>query len=89
MYKVVALRPHCSSQLIHQLPSLPIALLLLNTMTAFIHKSKVVLLEHMKSLPDAHIAEEEDFVAWGRQFVDIVVSRKELGGVDATNTKFA
>jgi hypothetical protein len=43
-------------------------------MTAFIRKSKAALLDHMKMLPDAHIAEEADFVAWGRQFVDVVVS---------------
>jgi hypothetical protein len=43
-------------------------------MTAFIRKSKAALLDHMKTLPDAHIAEEADFVAWGRQFVDVVVS---------------
>jgi hypothetical protein len=45
-------------------------------MTAFLHKSKAVILKLMKTLPDAHIAEEEDFVAWGRQFIDIVVSCK-------------
>jgi hypothetical protein len=28
----------------------------------------------MKTLPDAHIVEEADFIAWGRQFVDIVIS---------------
>jgi hypothetical protein len=50
--------------------------LFLNTMTAFLHKSKTVLLEHMKSLPNAHIAKEEDFVTWGRQFIDITVSHK-------------
>jgi hypothetical protein len=43
-------------------------------MTAFIRKSKAALLDHMKTLPDAHIAEEADFFAWGRQFVDVVVS---------------
>jgi hypothetical protein len=45
-------------------------------MTAFLRKSKAALLEHMKSMPDAHITEEEDFVVWGRQFIDIMVSRK-------------
>jgi hypothetical protein len=70
VYKVVALRPHCSSQLNQQLPSSPSHII----MTAFICKSKAALLDHMKTLPDAHIAEEADFVAWGRQFVDVVVS---------------
>jgi hypothetical protein len=34
----------------------------------------------MKMLPDVHIAEEEDFIAWGRKFIEIVVSHKQLGG---------
>jgi hypothetical protein len=46
----------------------------LSTMIAFLRNSKAALLDHMKMLPDAHIAEEADFVAWGRQFVDTVVS---------------
>jgi hypothetical protein len=52
----------------------------LSTMTAFLRKSKAAILELMKMLPDGHIAEEEDFVALGRKFVEIVVSRKQLGG---------
>jgi hypothetical protein len=43
-------------------------------MTAHLLKSKAALLDHMKMLPDAHIAAEVDFVAWGRQFVDATVS---------------
>jgi hypothetical protein len=35
-------------------------------MTAFLHKSKATILDLMKSMPNAYIAEEEDFVAWGR-----------------------
>jgi hypothetical protein len=31
-------------------------------MTAFLHKSKASILNLMKSMPNAHIAEEEDFV---------------------------
>jgi hypothetical protein len=42
-------------------------------MTAFLRKSKATILELMKTLPDAHIAAEEDFVVWGRKFIDIVV----------------
>jgi hypothetical protein len=49
-------------------------------MTAFLRKSKALILKHMKTLPDAHITEEEDFIAWGRKFIDIVVSHKQLGG---------
>jgi hypothetical protein len=49
-------------------------------MTAFLHKSKALLLEHIKSMPDAHVAEDEDFVVWGRQFVDITVSHKLIIG---------
>jgi hypothetical protein len=45
-----------------------------NKMTAHLRKSKTVLLDHMKTLPDAHIATEEDFVTWGQQFVNAVVS---------------
>jgi hypothetical protein len=42
-------------------------------MTAFLRKSKVVLLDHMKSMPDAPAADDEDYTVWGRQFVDIAV----------------
>jgi hypothetical protein len=51
-------------------------------MTAFLRKSKASLLDLMKSMPDpdAHIMEEEDFIAWGCKFVNIAVSRKQLGG---------
>jgi hypothetical protein len=34
----------------------------------------MALLDVMKTLPDAHIAAEVDFVAWGRQFVDVAIS---------------
>jgi hypothetical protein len=43
-------------------------------MSAHLLKTKTVLLDHMKTLPDAHIVSEEDFVVWGRQFVDAAVS---------------
>jgi hypothetical protein len=43
-------------------------------MTAHLRKTKTVLLDHMKTLPDAHIAAKEDFIAWGRQFADTAVS---------------
>jgi hypothetical protein len=43
-------------------------------MTAHLLKTKTALLDMMKTLPDAHIAAEVDFVAWGRQFVDVAVS---------------
>jgi hypothetical protein len=58
-------------------------------MTALLRKSKASILELMKMLPDAHIAKEEDFVAWGRQFIDIAVSRISLGGVDLTDANLA
>jgi hypothetical protein len=35
-------------------------------MTAFIRKSKVVLLEHMKSIPDTPAADNEDYIVWGK-----------------------
>jgi hypothetical protein len=35
-------------------------------MTAFLQKSKVALLEHMKSIPDAPAAEDKDYVIWGK-----------------------
>jgi hypothetical protein len=75
VYKVVALQPHCSSQLNHQLPSSPIAIHRSITMTAFLCKYKVALLEHMKSIPDAPATNDKDYTVWGRQFVDIAVSR--------------
>jgi hypothetical protein len=34
-------------------------------MTSFLHKSKASILELMKMFPDAHIAEVDDFEAWG------------------------
>jgi hypothetical protein len=43
-------------------------------MSAHLLKTKAALLDMMKTLPDVHIAEEADFVAWGRQFVDVAVS---------------
>jgi hypothetical protein len=43
-------------------------------MSAHLLNTKVALLDLMKSLPEALIAEESDFVAWGRQFVDAAVS---------------
>jgi hypothetical protein len=43
-------------------------------MTAYIRKSKVVLLEHMKSIPDALDANDEDYIVWGKRFVKIAVS---------------
>jgi hypothetical protein len=49
-------------------------------MTAFLHKSKVVLLEHMKSIPDAPAADNEGYVILGHRFIDITVSRKLIGG---------
>jgi hypothetical protein len=49
-------------------------------MTAFLRKSKVVLLEHMKSMPDTPAAEDEDYVVWGKRFVEIAVSRQVFGG---------
>jgi hypothetical protein len=49
-------------------------------MTAFIRKSKVMLLEHMKSIPNAPAADDEDYIVWGRQFVKIMVSRQFIRG---------
>jgi hypothetical protein len=34
-------------------------------MTAFLCKSKASILNLMKSMPDAHVTKEEDFVVWG------------------------
>jgi len=30
--------------------------------------------DHMRSLPDRHIAEPADFEAWGKEFADLLVS---------------
>jgi hypothetical protein len=35
-------------------------------MTAFLRKSKVALLEHMKCILDAPAAEDKDYVVWGK-----------------------
>jgi hypothetical protein len=43
-------------------------------MSAHLLKTKTTLLDMMMTLPDVHIAAEVDFVAWGRQFVDVAVS---------------
>jgi hypothetical protein len=43
-------------------------------MTALLRKSKVALLELMKAIPDAPAADDKDYIVWGRQFVDIMVS---------------
>jgi hypothetical protein len=45
-------------------------------MTAFLCKSKVALLEHIQSIPDAPATDNEDYVVWGRRFVEVAVSRK-------------
>jgi hypothetical protein len=52
----------------------------LNNMTAFIRKSKVVLLEHMKSIPDAPAADNKDYIVWGCRFIEIAVSRQFIRG---------
>jgi hypothetical protein len=39
---------------------------LLINVTAFIRKSKAVLLEHMKSIPDAPDTDNEDYIVWGK-----------------------
>jgi hypothetical protein len=49
-------------------------------MTSFLRKSKAAILDLMKMLPNAHIAEVDDFEAWGQQFVDVVVSCIKIGG---------
>jgi hypothetical protein len=70
VYKVIAL-------LITTQPATPINtnhISSLINMSAHLLKTKTTLLDMMKTLPDAHIAAEVDFVAWGRQFVDVAVS---------------
>jgi hypothetical protein len=49
-------------------------------MTTFICKSKVVLLEHMKAIPDAPAADNKDYIVWGKRFIEIVVSHKLIRG---------
>jgi hypothetical protein len=50
-------------------------------MMSFLCKSKATILNLLKSLPDMHIAEEQDFEVWGCQFVDIVVSHIQIGWI--------
>jgi hypothetical protein len=54
-------------------------------MTSFLCKSKATILDLMKTLPDAHIAEVDDFEAWGQQFVNAAVSHILVGGVDTAD----
>jgi hypothetical protein len=54
-------------------------------MTSFLCKSKATILDLLKSMPDAHITEEEHFVVWGRQFVNAAVSQIEIGGMDTAD----
>jgi hypothetical protein len=83
LFPQVQIRRAAATSLITSLPSTPIIYnrtsILIN-MPAFLRKSKVALLEHMKSLPDVHVAKEQDFVVWGHKFVNIAVSRKLIGG---------
>jgi hypothetical protein len=44
--------------------------------TAFLRKSKAALLELIKMMSDVHIAEEEDFVMWSQQFINITISHR-------------
>jgi hypothetical protein len=65
LFPQVQIRRAAAALLITTLPS---TLIIYNRtpsliiMTAFLHKSKASILNLMKLLPDAHIAEEEDFV---------------------------
>jgi hypothetical protein len=43
-------------------------------MTASLRKCKVALLDNMKAIPDAPAADNEDYIIWGKRFVEIVVS---------------
>jgi hypothetical protein len=54
-------------------------------MTSFLCKSKATILDLMKTLPNAHIAEVDNFEAWGWQFIDTVVSCMKIGGVDSAD----
>jgi hypothetical protein len=54
-------------------------------MMFFLCKSKATILDLLKSLPAAHIAEEKDFEVWGHQFVNAMVSQVHIGGVDMAN----
>jgi hypothetical protein len=52
----------------------------LNNMTAYIRKSKAALLEHMKLIPDVPATKDEDYVIWGKRFIEIAVSRQFIRG---------
>src|ERR1700677_2104203 len=43
-------------------------------MSDFLAPSKITIVDHLKSLPDAGMAELLDFETWGWQFVELVVS---------------
>ena len=38
--------------------------------------AKEMLLDHAKTLPEVGMAEEEDFVVWGRKFAELLVSHR-------------
>jgi hypothetical protein len=44
-------------------------------MSDLLIEPKLVVLDHMKALPEAPMAEDEDFEVWGMRFCKVLVSR--------------
>jgi hypothetical protein len=64
---------------LQQLPSPNNRTLVLNIITVFLHKSKVSILELMKSMPNVHIAEEEQFIVWQLMRCTMTCKTRESG----------
>jgi hypothetical protein len=44
-------------------------------MSDLLVKTKLAVLDHMKVLPEAPMAKDEDFKVWGMRFCEVLVSR--------------
>ena len=54
-------------------------------MSDLLIEPKLVVLEQMKTLPEAPMAEDEDFEVWGKRFCEVLVSRTIITVFISTN----
>ena len=54
-------------------------------MSDLLAEPKLAVLEQMKTLPEAPMAEDEDFEVWGKRFCEVLVSRTTIAVFIATN----
>jgi hypothetical protein len=47
-------------------------------MSDLLAEPKLAILEQMKTLPEAPMAEDEDFAVWGKRFCEVLVSRTTI-----------